>query len=158
MCALLTGHRVITLIRTRAWSPCWIDERHILKCLWIEYHAFQGWTRIFPAKESPLSFNFRSEQKILSRNTMVRPRPWDSGTSITDSLWSHENNYALGENCALAANQSVDCRATILFTISQNSAKVWNRGYNWPVFGDEMDKKSPNVSFVMCFKCYCWLV
>ena len=30
----------------------------------------------------------------------------------------------LGENCALAANQSVDCRATILFTISLNSAKV----------------------------------
>ena len=30
----------------------------------------------------------------------------------------------LGENCALVANQSVDCRATILFTISLNSAKV----------------------------------
>ena len=30
----------------------------------------------------------------------------------------------LGENCALAANQSVDCRATILFTISLNSSKV----------------------------------
>ena len=31
---------------------------------------------------------------------------------------------SLGENCALAANQSVDCRATILFTISLNSGKV----------------------------------
>ena len=31
---------------------------------------------------------------------------------------------SLGENCALAANQSVDFRATILFTISLNSAKV----------------------------------
>ena len=31
---------------------------------------------------------------------------------------------SLGENCALAANQSVDCRAAILFTISLDSAKV----------------------------------
>ena len=30
----------------------------------------------------------------------------------------------LGENCALAANQSVDCRVTTLFTIGLNSAKV----------------------------------
>ena len=30
----------------------------------------------------------------------------------------------LEENCALAANQSVDCRATILFTIHLNSSKV----------------------------------
>ena len=51
----------------------------------------------------------------------------------------------LGENCALAPNQSVDCRATILFTISLNSAKVWNRGFNWPVFGVGMHKKSPNA-------------
>ena len=34
----------------------------------------------------------------------------------------HER-YTLGENCALAANQSVDCRATILFTISLNFVK-----------------------------------
>ena len=39
----------------------------------------------------------------------------------------------LGENCALAANQSI------------SSAKVWNRGFNWPVFGVGMHKKSPNV-------------
>ena len=51
----------------------------------------------------------------------------------------------LGDNCALAANQSVDYRATILFTISLDSAKMWNRGFNWPVFGVRMHKKSPNV-------------
>ena len=49
----------------------------------------------------------------------------------------------LGENCALAANQSVDCRATTLFTIGLNSAKVWNKGFNWPEFGVWMHKKSP---------------
>ena len=52
---------------------------------------------------------------------------------------------ALEENCALTANQSVDCRATILFTISLNSAKLWNREFNWPVFSVGMHKKSPNV-------------
>ena len=52
----------------------------------------------------------------------------------------------LGENCALTANQSVDFRATTLFNIGLNSAKVWNRGFNWPVFGVRMHKKSPNVS------------
>ena len=31
---------------------------------------------------------------------------------------------SLGENCALAANQSVDCRLTTLFTIGLNTAKV----------------------------------
>ena len=31
---------------------------------------------------------------------------------------------SLGENCVLAANQSLDCRATTLFTICLNSAKV----------------------------------
>ena len=35
----------------------------------------------------------------------------------------------------------MDC---ILFTISLNSAKVWTRGFNWPVFGVGMHKKSPN--------------
>ena len=35
-----------------------------------------------------------------------------------------EFSQSLAEKCALAANQSVDCRATILFTISLNSAKV----------------------------------
>ena len=35
---------------------------------------------------------------------------------------------SLGENCALAANQSVDCRATILFTISLNFAKGVKQG------------------------------
>ena len=53
---------------------------------------------------------------------------------------------ALGENCVLATNQSVDCCATILFTIILNSAKVWNRGCNWPVFGVGMHMKSPNGS------------
>ena len=52
---------------------------------------------------------------------------------------------ALGENCALAANQSVDCHTTIVFTISLNSAGVWNRGFNWPVFSVGMHKKSPNA-------------
>ena len=45
----------------------------------------------------------------------------------------------------MAANQSVDSRAAILFTISLNSAKVWNRGFNWPVFGVGMHEKSPNA-------------
>ena len=34
------------------------------------------------------------------------------------------HNQMLGENCALAANQSVEFRATTLFTIGLNSAKV----------------------------------
>ena len=50
----------------------------------------------------------------------------------------------LAENCALAGNQSVDCRATTRFTIGLYSAKVWNRGFNWPVFGVRIHKKSPN--------------
>ena len=55
-----------------------------------------------------------------------------------------------GENYVLTANQSVDCHATTLFTISLNSAEVWNRGFNWPVFGVEMHKQSPNeVSFAL---------
>ena len=54
--------------------------------------------------------------------------------------------YSLGENCALAAKRSVDCHATILFTISLNSAKLWNSQFNWPVFGVGMHKKSPNDS------------
>ena len=53
-------------------------------------------------------------------------------------------NNSLGEKCALATNQSVDCRTTILFTISLNSAKVWNWGFNWPVFSVGMHNKSPN--------------
>ena len=65
------------------------------------------------------------------------------------SYFSRPQERTLGENCALAANQSVDCRATILFTICLNSAKVWNREFNWPVFGVEMHKKSPNV-FPIC--------
>ena len=32
--------------------------------------------------------------------------------------------FSLGENCALAVNQSVDCRTTTVFTIGLNSAKV----------------------------------
>ena len=51
----------------------------------------------------------------------------------------------LGENRALAANQSVDCHATILFTISLNSTKVENRRFNWPVFSVGMHKKSPDA-------------
>ena len=43
----------------------------------------------------------------------------------------------LGENCALASNQSLDCRATTLFTIDLNSANVWNTGFNWLVFRSE---------------------
>ena len=35
-------------------------------------------------------------------------------------VYDHYN----GDNCALAVNQSVDCRATTLFTIGLNSAKV----------------------------------
>ena len=46
------------------------------------------------------------------------------------------------ENCVLAANQSVDCCGTTLFTIGLNSAKVWNMGFNWPAFG--VHKKYPN--------------
>ena len=56
-----------------------------------------------------------------------------------------EGEVSLGENCALVANQSVHCNATILFTISLNFAKVWNRGINWPVYGVRMHKKSSNV-------------
>ena len=55
------------------------------------------------------------------------------------------NERPLGENCALATDQSVDCRATILFTISLISAKVWNRGFNLSVFGVGIHKKSPNI-------------
>ena len=61
------------------------------------------------------------------------------------------NVPSLGENYALAANQWEVCRATILFTISLNSAKVWNRGFNWPVFGVVMPKKSPNVTLTWVF-------
>ena len=62
------------------------------------------------------------------------------------SAWFSVLNYLdSSENRALAANQSDDCRATTLFTIGLNSAKVWNRGFNWPVFGVRMHKKSPNV-------------
>ena len=63
--------------------------------------------------------------------------------SVTQ-LVAYKQEWALGENCALAANQSVDCRTTILFTISLNSVKVRNRGFNWPVFSVGMHKKSPN--------------
>ena len=55
----------------------------------------------------------------MNNNTQVRL----SGRNCIDlgiGLWKG----LLGENCTLAANQSVDCRATILFTISLNSAKV----------------------------------
>ena len=49
----------------------------------------------------------------------------------------------LGENCALAANQSVDCRTIILLTNSLDFfAKVWNTGFNWHVFGVGIHKKS----------------
>ena len=41
-------------------------------------------------------------------------------------LW----HSTLGENCAFAANQS-------------------NRGFNWPVFGVRMHKKSPNATEIM---------
>ena len=64
---------------------------------------------------------------------------------LTCELCSFEYSVVtLGENCALAANQSVDCPATTLFTISLNSAKAWNRGFNWTVFSVGMHKKSPN--------------
>ena len=53
-------------------------------------------------------------------------------------------SWSLGENCALATNQSADCHTTTLFTISLNYAKVWNRGFNWSVFSVGMHKKSPN--------------
>ena len=43
----------------------------------------------------------------------------------------------LGENCALATIQSVDCHATTIFTIGLNFAKVRNRGFHLPVFGQE---------------------
>ena len=45
----------------------------------------------------------------------------------------------------------MDYHATILFTISLNSPKVWNRGFHWPVFGVGMHRKSPNVHFFFCF-------
>ena len=63
-----------------------------------------------------------------------------------------KNNTTSGENCALVANQSVDCSATTLFTVSLNSAKVWNRGFNWPVFCVRMHRKALNVD-VSNFTC-----
>ena len=60
------------------------------------------------------------------------------------SCLDKHSTLALGENCALAANQSVDCCATIIFTISLKSAKVWNRGFNSPVFDVGMHKKCAN--------------
>ena len=67
---------------------------------------------------------------------------WTQTVSCTISLdVSIGPKLALGENCALAANQSVDCHVTTLFTIGLNSAKVWNRAFNWPVFGVPMHKK-----------------
>ena len=45
-------------------------------------------------------------------------------TKAKVGMFYSKYNGSLGENCALAANQSVDCHATILFTISLNSAKV----------------------------------
>ena len=62
---------------------------------------------------------------------------------LTCTQQSSYTATTLGEACALVANQSVDCRATTLFTIGLNSAKVWNRGFNWPVFGVRMHKKAP---------------
>ena len=49
-----------------------------------------------------------------------RPHPSPTGrwNGWERGSWS----VSLGENCALAANHSVDCHATILFTISLNSA------------------------------------
>ena len=67
-----------------------------------------------------------------------------------------KSKFSLGENCALAANKSVDCRATTLFTIGLNSAKVWNRGFNWPVFSVLMHKKSPNVCLNNSKYCIPW--
>ena len=70
------------------------------------------------------------------------------------SIYCPKSNMscASGENCALAAFQSVNCSATTLFTVGLNSAKVWNRGFNWPVFSVNwpvfsvrMHKKSSNV-------------
>ena len=64
----------------------------------------------------PISYNLRKTRLFIHFKTQ-----W------TGKCHSHLQ-HALGENCALAANQSVDCQVTILFTISLNSAKVWNRG------------------------------
>ena len=53
----------------------------------------------------------------------------------------------------------MDCHATTLFTVSLYSAKVWNRGFNWPVFSVRMHKKSPNAcinKFVMLHVLNMW--
>ena len=87
--------------------------------------------------------------RCVSSTWRVRPFEEPESKIFFGSLWAPRSmtfHVPLGENCTLAANQSVDCRATILFTISLNSAKVWNRGFNWPVFGVGMRKKSPNDS------------
>ena len=59
---------------------------------------------------------------------------------ICQIIWQNRLSW----KTQLATIQSVDCHATILFTISINSAKVWNRGFNWPLLGVWMHKKSPN--------------
>ena len=64
---------------------------------------------------------------------------------IPSLLNTQAMSFSLAENCALADNQLVDCRATTLFTIGLNSAKVWNKAFNWPRFDVGMYKKSPNV-------------
>ena len=85
----------------------------------------------------------------------VKNELWDYELIINNScqeLSLRRVSLSLGENCALAASQSVDCRDTILFIISLISAKVWNKGFNWPVFGVGMHKKYPNVKGQMWTK------
>ena len=65
---------------------------------------------------------------------------------ITLSKNYGKSRLAIRRKLCIGRYQSVDCHATVLFTISLSSAKVWNRGFNWPVFGVGMHKKSPNAS------------
>ena len=74
---------------------------------------------------------------VIFVETIIRGKVWfrkEKRESIGKCcFWSISTRHTLGENCALAANQSVDCRATTPFTIGLNSAKAGNRGFNWPV-------------------------
>ena len=53
---------------------------------------------------------------------------------MTVSSEVSRKSHLLGENYSLL--------------LSLNSAKVWNRGFNWPVFGVGMNKKSPSEIWI----------
>ena len=75
-----------------------------------------------------LMYTFGGEKLVVGQRKYYLPlyyiqRKWLSKSRIP--------TLTLGENWELGTNQSVVCRATTLFT---KSAKMWNRGFNWPVY------------------------